>query len=113
VTDLCSAAGFVPHVICAGAEYATVFRLVGMGVGVTVASELATQMRVTPSPVFLPLDDPAAIITTVMVAGRGTRQSTAAMAFRALVLRRTTDAASDEAHGTNWDTDAVAALRGK
>lgn len=87
VSDLCVAAGFVPNVICAGAEYTTVFRLVGMGVGVSVTSELATRLAVTPSPVFVRLDDPEAIITTVMVAKPYRERTDAAQAFHALMLK--------------------------
>jgi LysR family hydrogen peroxide-inducible transcriptional activator len=88
VSELCVAAGFVPKVICAGAEYTTVFRLVGMGLGVSVASELATRLHVEPSPHFVRLEDPDAVITTVMVANPRAERSEAASAFRAMVLKR-------------------------
>ncbi|MBA3891745.1 MAG: LysR family transcriptional regulator [Gemmatimonadaceae bacterium] len=91
VSDLCVAAGFVPNVICAGAEYTTIFRLVGMGVGVSVTSELASNLAVTPSPVFVRLDEPEAIITTVMVAKPHRERPEAAQAFHALALKRQAD----------------------
>jgi DNA-binding transcriptional LysR family regulator len=87
VSTLCASEGFIPNVICAGAEYTTVFRLVGMGMGVSISSELATNLRVEPSPVFTRLDNPDAIITSVMVAGPKNARSSAAQAFYATVLR--------------------------
>ena len=36
VLDACAAAGFTPHVVCEGAEIATLLRLVAVGVGITV-----------------------------------------------------------------------------
>lgn len=86
VSELCIAAGFVPKVICAGAEYTTVFRLVGMGQGVSVASALATRMQVDPAPTFVPLTDADARITTAVVAGPRAARSAVAEAFRAQVL---------------------------
>lgn len=103
VSELCVASGFLPTVICAGAEYTTVFRLVGMGLGVSVSSELATRLKVDPSPAFVRLEDPDASITTVMVAKPKSERSEAAEAFRALVLK--------QHQGEGWDrTGALASL---
>lgn len=87
VSDLCLASGFLPNVICAGAEYTTVFRLVGMGLGVSIASALATRLRVDPPPRFVPLADPGASIDTAIVTGPRSTRAEAADAFRALALR--------------------------
>lgn len=56
--DMCRQAGFTPNVILAGAEYTTAFRLIGLGLGVSIVSELATNLMVDPSPAFSRIIDP-------------------------------------------------------
>lgn len=87
VSDMCLASGFMPSVICDGAEYTTVFRMVGMGLGVSVTSEISTRLRVEPSPVFVPIEGTESGLSTVMLAKPKSRRSAAAEAFHALVLK--------------------------
>lgn len=85
--NLCAESDFIPEVISAGAEYTTVFRLVGMGMGVSVVSEQATELKVEPSPAFVRVDNPKATSPVVMVGGPKETLSPAAQAFHALVTR--------------------------
>lgn len=87
VSDMCVDAGFLPNVICDGAEYTTVFRLVGMGLGVTVTSEVSTRLAVDPSPVFIPIEGTEKALGTVMLTKHKSSRSPAAEAFHALVLK--------------------------
>jgi DNA-binding transcriptional LysR family regulator len=77
--------GFNPNIISAGAEYTTAFRLVGMGMGVSIVSELGTNMCVSPSPAFVRLQNQKATSPVVMVAARESL-SPAVEAFCGLVL---------------------------
>lgn len=83
--DLCAAAGFSPNIILAGAEYTTVFRLVGMGMGVSIVSRFATNLTVAPSPVFVRIDDPKAMTRIVTVANPAEMLSPATQAIAALI----------------------------
>lgn len=56
--DMCRQAGFTPNIILAGAEYTTAFRLIGLGLGVSIVSELATNLVVDPSPAFSRIVEP-------------------------------------------------------
>lgn len=87
VMNLCVEDEFRPNIISAGAEYTTVFRLVGMGMGVSIVSELATQLRVTPSPSFVRVDNPKATSPIVLVAAPAANLSPASQAFCELALR--------------------------
>lgn len=86
LVNLCIEENFSPNVILAGAEYTTVFRLVGMGMGVSVVSELATNLQVTPAPAFVRIDHPRASSPVVIVAGSKEVLSPAAQAFYELAL---------------------------
>jgi DNA-binding transcriptional LysR family regulator len=83
LVNLCAEEGFTPNIISAGAEYTTAFRLVGMGMGVSVVSELGTKFQVSPLPAFVRLDNPKATSPVVLVSARESL-SPAAEAFRAL-----------------------------
>lgn len=87
VLNLCAEAGFTPTVISAGAEYTTVFRLVGMGMGVSIISALGTHLQVEPTPAFVRIDAERAISPIVLVASPTEALPPSALAFRDLVLR--------------------------
>lgn len=57
VLQLCTRESFMPNIICAGTEYATTCRLVGLGVGVSILSEMGCKLHVEPAPAFVPIDD--------------------------------------------------------
>ncbi len=86
ILDLCRSAKFQPNIISAGAEYPTVFRLVGMNMGVSIVSELATKLSVTPGPSFVRVYHPRAMSTIVLISGRGERMTVAGDAFREFAL---------------------------
>lgn len=88
ILDLCRSANFQPNIISVGAEYPTVFRLVGMNMGVSIVSELATRLLVTPGPSFVRVDHPRAMSTIVLISGRGERMTAAGDAFREFILSR-------------------------
>lgn len=85
VVNLCAEAGFAPNVISDGAEYTTVFRLVAMGMGVSIVSGLATRHRVEPRPAFVRIDDAKATSPIVMVSERAELLSPPASTFFELV----------------------------
>jgi LysR family hydrogen peroxide-inducible transcriptional activator len=87
LTNLCVEEGFSPNVISAGAEYTTAFRLVGMGMGVSVVSRQGTNFRVSPSPTFVRIDNPKATSPVVMVLTKEAL-SPAAQAFFELATGR-------------------------
>lgn len=79
--NMCRQAGFTPNIILAGAEYTTAFRLIGLGLGVSIVSQLATNLMVDPSPAFSRIVDPP-VHSEVVLAYLGTDTlSPAAKAF--------------------------------
>lgn len=81
----CAEDGFTPNMVSTGVEYTTAFRLVGMGLGVSVVSQLGTSMTVTPSPVFVKIDGPRTV-SPVVIATAPNLPSLAAEAFANLAL---------------------------
>ena len=67
VMNLCAEHGYAPNIISAGAEYTTVFRLVAMGMGVSIVSEAATKHLVDPRPAFVRVADAKATSPIVAV----------------------------------------------
>jgi DNA-binding transcriptional LysR family regulator len=61
VMQLCASQSFTPNIICSGTEYATACRLVGLGVGVSILSEMGCKLHVEPSPAFVRIDDKKAV----------------------------------------------------
>lgn len=84
--NLCTEENVTPNVISEGAEYTTVFRLVGMGMGISIVSELATNLKVTPSPAFVRIDHPKATSPIVLVANTKEALSPAARALHDLAV---------------------------
>lgn len=60
VIQLCARESFQPNIICSGTEYATACRLVGLGVGVSILAEMASQLHVEPAPAYVRIDDDTA-----------------------------------------------------
>lgn len=88
VLELCAAEGFTPNIICAGAGFLTCSRLVGMGVGVSIISKMASKIVIQPEPSFVPLHCEGANSPVVLVTRPRNEWGPAATAFVELILNR-------------------------
>jgi DNA-binding transcriptional LysR family regulator len=91
VINLCAEEGFEPRVIADGAEYTTVFRLVVMGMGVSIVSGLATRHKVDPQPALVRIDGTKASSPIVMVSRRPAELSKPAGTFFEMVAQRSAE----------------------
>ena len=81
VAGFCSSRGVSPSVVCRSAQLATVFELVGAGVGVSIVPSMAASRHNTPHVAYVPLAEQGLEREIVAVWRRGVVQSAQARAF--------------------------------
>jgi LysR family transcriptional regulator, hydrogen peroxide-inducible genes activator len=81
VSGFCTSVNVSPSVICRSAQLATVFELVGAGVGISIVPALAAARHNTPQVAYVPLVDHVLQREIVAVWRRGTTKPAAATAF--------------------------------
>lgn len=81
VTGFCSSQKVTPSVICRSAQLATVFELVGAGVGISIVPAMAAARHNTPQVAYVPLAEHSLQREIVAVWRRGAIKSPQATAF--------------------------------
>jgi LysR family transcriptional regulator, hydrogen peroxide-inducible genes activator len=81
VAGFCSSAQISPSVVCRSAQLATVFELVGAGVGISIVPAMAASRHNTPQVAYVPLAEQSLQREIVAVWRRGAVQSPQARAF--------------------------------
>jgi DNA-binding transcriptional LysR family regulator len=80
VIDACRAAGFAPRVVCDGARYETILRLVAAGLGVALMPRLAVGLAQR-TVAAVPLDPPLPAGALAVATPRGAPRSTPCQAL--------------------------------
>jgi LysR family transcriptional regulator, hydrogen peroxide-inducible genes activator len=81
VAEFCSSRQVSPSVVCRSAQLATVFELVGAGIGVSIVPAMAAARYNTPQCAYVPLAEHALTREIVAVWRRGAARSAEARAF--------------------------------
>lgn len=81
VAGFCTSRQVTPSVVCRSAQLATVFELVGAGVGVSIVPAMAAARHNTPQCAYVPLAEHALQREIVAVWRQGTAKSRQALAF--------------------------------
>ncbi len=81
VAEFCSSRQVSPSVVCRSAQLATVFELVGAGVGVSIVPSMAAARHNTPQCTYVPLSEHALQREIVAVWRQGAAKSAQARAF--------------------------------